>query len=114
MIQEALKNYHKALLIHKEIGNRAMEATTLNNIGRVYHVIGQPQEALKNYREALSIHQEVGNRAGEATTLHNIACSPTKAKTSKHLICFYRHYAFAKKMAMWLAKPRPCIPWHLF
>jgi len=47
-------------------------ATTLNNMGGVYHGIGQPQEALRYFEQALPIHQEVGNKAVYATTLNNI------------------------------------------
>jgi tetratricopeptide (TPR) repeat protein len=54
------------------VGDRAGVATTLNNIGAVYHSISQPQEALKYYNQALPIVREVGDRAGVATTLNNI------------------------------------------
>jgi tetratricopeptide (TPR) repeat protein len=53
--QEALKYYNQALPILREVGDRAGEATTLNNIGAVYNSISQPQEALKYYNQALPI-----------------------------------------------------------
>ncbi|OKH18152.1 hypothetical protein FACHB389_34080, partial [Nostoc calcicola FACHB-389] len=53
-------------------GDRAGEATTLNNIGAVYANIGQPKLALDYYNQSLPIRKEVGDRAGEATTLTNI------------------------------------------
>jgi CHAT domain-containing protein len=55
------------------VGDRAGEATTLNNIGAVYDNISQPQEALKYYNQALPIRRQVGDRSGEAITLSNIA-----------------------------------------
>ena len=58
--------------IRREVGDRAGEANTLNNIGLVYDHIGQPQEALSFYEQALPIAREVGDRAGEASILSNI------------------------------------------
>ncbi|SCF47216.1 tetratricopeptide repeat protein, partial [Micromonospora carbonacea] len=57
----------------REVGDRAGEATTLNNIGSVYDGLGNRQQALDHYHQALPIQREVGNRAGEAVTRYNIA-----------------------------------------
>ena len=57
----------------RSMGDRTGEATTLNNIGLVYHNISQPQEALKYYNQALPISRSVGDRDGEAATLNNIS-----------------------------------------
>ncbi|NJO47537.1 MAG: CHAT domain-containing protein, partial [Oscillatoriales cyanobacterium RM2_1_1] len=46
---------------------------TLNNIGRVYDALGEPQKALEFYNQALPLFRAVGDRAGEATTLNNTA-----------------------------------------
>jgi CHAT domain-containing protein len=54
------------------VGDRAGEATTLNNIGFVYSALGQNQKAQEYYEKALPIFQEVGYRVGEAATLNNI------------------------------------------
>ncbi|MFI7600982.1 tetratricopeptide repeat protein, partial [Actinoplanes sp. NPDC049681] len=70
--QQALTYYQQALPIRREVGDRAGEATTLNNIGSVYDGLGDPQQALTYYQQALPIRREVGDRAGEATTLNNI------------------------------------------
>jgi hypothetical protein len=71
--QRALALYQEALPIRREVGHRAGEATTLNNMALVYRATGQPQRALALYQEALPICREVGDRAGEATTLNNMA-----------------------------------------
>ena len=54
------------------MGDRRVEATTLNSIGEVYRGIGKPEEALKYLIQALPISREVGDRGVEATTLNNI------------------------------------------
>jgi tetratricopeptide (TPR) repeat protein len=67
-----LDYFGQALAICREVGDRAGEGTTLNNLGRVYDDLGQKQQALDYYEQALAIRREVGDRAGEGTTLHNI------------------------------------------
>ena len=57
----------------REVGDRAGEATTLNNMAGVYQGLGQLQRALTLYEQALPIRREVGDRAGEAATLNGMA-----------------------------------------
>jgi len=64
----------KRLAIFREIGDRAGEGTTLNNISQVYRAWGKNDEALKYLKESLAISREIGDRAGEAVTCFNIAC----------------------------------------
>jgi tetratricopeptide (TPR) repeat protein len=70
--RRALANYEQALHLYREVGDRAGEAATLNNIGLVYNGLGDRRQALTNYQQALPIAREVGDRAGEAATLNNI------------------------------------------
>jgi tetratricopeptide (TPR) repeat protein len=70
--REALNYYQQALVIHREVGNRAGEGSMLTNIGVVYYSQGQYDQALEYYQQALVIHREVGNRAREGSTLTNI------------------------------------------
>jgi CHAT domain-containing protein/Flp pilus assembly protein TadD len=60
------------LAIRREIGYRAGEGTTLNNIGLIYAKLGQYSESLDFYQKALKISREIGDLAGEGTTLTNI------------------------------------------
>jgi Tfp pilus assembly protein PilF len=71
--QRALQLYEQALPLRREVGDRAGEAATLNNMAGVYQATGQPQRALQLYEQALPLRREVGDRAGEATTLNNMA-----------------------------------------
>ena len=70
--QRALEYFGQALPITREVGDRAGEAATLNNIGVVYRGLGEPQRALEYFGQALPVLREVGDRAGEAATLNNI------------------------------------------
>ena len=69
---EALAQYEASLKIERELGDRAGEATTLNNIGNVYDAQGRWGEALAQHEASLQIVRELGDRAGEAGTLSNI------------------------------------------
>ena len=64
--QRALEYYGLALPIRREVGDRAGEATTLNNIGAVYDGLGDRGRALEYYGLALPIRREVGDRAGRS------------------------------------------------
>jgi CHAT domain-containing protein len=64
--------YEQSLTITREIGDRAGEANTLNNIGIVYESLGNYPEAIAQYEASLAIKREIGDRAGEANTLNNI------------------------------------------
>ena len=56
----------------KEVGNKASEGKTLNNIGLVYIYLGQYPQALKYHEQSLVIQKEIGDKAGEGTTLNNL------------------------------------------
>jgi tetratricopeptide (TPR) repeat protein len=71
--QRALEYFGQALPMRREVGDRAGEAVTLNNIGAVYDGLGEPRRALEYYGQALPIAREVGGRAGEAATRYNVA-----------------------------------------
>jgi tetratricopeptide (TPR) repeat protein len=72
-VDEAIRLNLSALKMHEEVGDRAGQATTLNNIGLVYHSTGQPDQALEYFNQALPIRIEVGDRAGESVTRYNLA-----------------------------------------
>jgi len=60
------------LPLRRQVGDKAGEATILNNIGLVYSDLGDKSRALELYEQALPLRRQVGDKAGEATTLNNI------------------------------------------
>ncbi|MFC5940627.1 tetratricopeptide repeat protein [Micromonospora harpali] len=70
--QQALEFSSQALLITRQIGDRAGEAAIINNIGSVCAGLGNRQQALEFFTQALLITREIGDQAGEATALNNI------------------------------------------
>jgi tetratricopeptide (TPR) repeat protein len=71
-LRQAIQKWQEARLLYRAVGDRGVEATTLNNIGLVYSALGEKQKALDYYNQALPILRAVGDRRGEATTLNNI------------------------------------------
>jgi CHAT domain-containing protein/tetratricopeptide (TPR) repeat protein len=70
--RKSIEKYYEALMLYRRAGDRSGEADTLNNIGLVYHSLGETQKALENLNEALPLRRAVGDRRGEAVTLNNI------------------------------------------
>jgi tetratricopeptide (TPR) repeat protein/DNA-binding MarR family transcriptional regulator len=66
-------NFQQALDIFLEIGNKAGEGATLNNIALIYRAQGDYTTALTHLTNSLAICQEIGNKVGESTTLNNIS-----------------------------------------
>ncbi|NJL10207.1 MAG: CHAT domain-containing protein, partial [Calothrix sp. SM1_7_51] len=70
--QKALDYYQQSLAISQQIGDKAVESPTLNNIGAVYGSLGQYQKALDYYQQSLAIRKQRGDKSGEGTILSNI------------------------------------------
>ena len=60
------------MVIRRDLGNRAGEGATLNNIALVYYAQGRYEAALTFFEEALVIRRDVGDRAGVGATFNNI------------------------------------------
>ena len=70
---KALGYHQQSLLIRKQIGDRAGEGATLNNISQIYKARGDYDKALDFLQQSLHIAREIGDRAGEGTNLNNIS-----------------------------------------
>ena len=70
--QKALDYYNQSLPLSRVLGDRTLEASTLNNIGSVYDDLGEKQKALEYYSQSLPLSRALGDRGGEARTLNNI------------------------------------------
>jgi tetratricopeptide (TPR) repeat protein len=67
-----LEYYGQALSLRRQVGNKGGEATTLNNIGKIYNELGEKDKALEYYEQALPLMMQVGDKSGEAVTCNNI------------------------------------------
>ncbi|MBJ7297464.1 MAG: tetratricopeptide repeat protein, partial [Dolichospermum sp.] len=71
-LQEALKAFESALAIFTQIGYKAEEGTTLNNIGEVYRQLKHYDKALDYFQRALVITKQMENPTEEGITRNNI------------------------------------------
>ena len=70
--QAALQSLEQALVIYREIGDRAGEGKALVGTGTVHDSLGQYPQALEQLQQALVIFREAGNHSGKGTILNNI------------------------------------------
>ena len=71
--RKAIERYKEALQHWRTAGERIQEATSLRNIGEIYHVLGEPQRALNPYQQALAISRKANDPKGEVETLNGMA-----------------------------------------
>ncbi|HEX9979683.1 MAG TPA: tetratricopeptide repeat protein [Flavobacterium sp.] len=67
----ALENYHHALKLYLETGQKNNLSKVCNNLGNIYKAQGNLQKALDSYKKALKIQQEIAEPAA-AMSLTNI------------------------------------------
>ncbi len=87
--QTALDFFNQSLTLTRQVGDKAGEATTLNNIGNVYSALGDKQIALDFYHQSLSLSRQVGDIAQEAITLNNIGLVYDALGDSQQALDFY-------------------------
>jgi tetratricopeptide (TPR) repeat protein len=69
---EALPLYEQSLALRQEIGDRAGEGITLNNIGNIYTAWGDYDTALSYLEQSLAIARELGAQKEEGASLVSI------------------------------------------
>ena len=86
-------------MIVQEIGDRAIEAATLNNIAVSYQDRGDYDDALKYLEQCLKIVEEIGHRAGQGAILSNIGRTHV-ARGDYHRALKYVELSLAIKRAI--------------
>jgi tetratricopeptide (TPR) repeat protein len=69
-LDDALLYYSRSLMLARDLGNKSMQASVLNNIGVVYYYKGELDKALDYYEESLRLETDEKEKA---TTYNNIA-----------------------------------------
>src|SRR5215510_15314316 len=70
--RRAIEKYQEALSIWRTLGDRQMEAYSLNEMGLIYSDIGEYQKALDSYAQARTIYKLIDDPRGQAGMLTNI------------------------------------------
>ncbi len=71
--RQALYYHKQALPLSQAAGNKAVQATIFNNIGKAYNDLGNEQKALESYNQSLKLSQDIGNKEVETRVLYNLA-----------------------------------------
>jgi CHAT domain-containing protein/Tfp pilus assembly protein PilF len=88
--QRALESHQNELAIQRELGDRASEAVTRNNIGSAWSGLGEYQKALDAYTAALDINRSLDNRWNVAINLNNIAWVYDNLGERRRALRFYQ------------------------
>jgi CHAT domain-containing protein/Flp pilus assembly protein TadD len=96
--REALETFQQVLTLVRQVGNKAVEGSTLYNIGEVYRNLGAYPKALESYAQALAITRKLGDKTGESKTLNNIGVVYDNLGQYSKAIGFYQQaLAIARK-----------------
>jgi CHAT domain-containing protein/Flp pilus assembly protein TadD len=88
-LRKAIARYSEAVSLARGVGNRSMEARTLNNMGFAYTQLGEQQKALDSYNQALPMERALNDRAGEAKTLIYIGLAYTQSGERQKALDYY-------------------------
>ena len=67
----SIELYHSALMLHREVGNRSKEASTLANPGVVYEAIGDNCSATAYNEQHMGVRRTIGDSRSRGKALLN-------------------------------------------
>ena len=95
----ALTYLQHSLKIRQEIGDKAGEGTTLNNISQIFKARGDYDTALTYLQHSLKIQKEIGDVAGLCATLFNMGhIHRQNQETQAAIAAWVAAYRLAKRM----------------
>ncbi len=106
--------YRKSLAIKVREHNRAGQASTLNQLGKLYDLrMGRSEEAVSFYRQAIEIDAELDNTANEGKTRGNLAHTLIRLKRfdearTELMHCINRLEQFGHAAEPWKAWQNLC------
>ncbi len=74
-LQNAIKKYEEVLPLFRSLNDKKNEAQTLNNIGAIYHSIGNNEKAIEYYEKAVPLYRLLGDKNGEADMIASIGAA---------------------------------------
>lgn len=88
--EEALKYYHRSLILKEEMGDRKGIASSLYNIGLIYSDQGKYKKALVYYQRSLAFNEENGDEKGIAISLNAIGIIYSDLGKYKEALEYYQ------------------------
>ena len=99
--QHALPFMEQSLAIQQQIGDRAGEGTTLNNISQIFKAQGDYETALTYLKQSLAICQQIGDKAGYCVTLFNMGHIHAQNKQMQEAVgAWVTVYVMARPMGL--------------
>lgn len=71
--EKAVDAFSQALRLSREVGDKDVEARSLNALGAIFDLVGDRAKALEYLNQALPLRRLVGDKSGEASTLFVLA-----------------------------------------
>ena len=59
--KNAIKYYEESIKSFAKLDDKSEQASLINNVGTLYHQIGEIDKALQYYKDALALEREIGN-----------------------------------------------------
>ncbi|MFZ5885310.1 MAG: tetratricopeptide repeat protein, partial [Chloroflexota bacterium] len=85
--------------IRRQIGDKAGEGTTLNNISQIFKAQGDYETALAYLKQSLDIMRQIGDKAGLCATLFNIGhIHAQKGEIQQAVSAWVTVYVIAKQI----------------
>jgi len=81
--------YEEALPRWREIGDRFAEGQTLDCLGFLLWLLGEPAKAIEYYDQALTIRQGIEDHEGEGETLNNMAAAYSALGKKEQALDYY-------------------------
>ncbi|MFF3226128.1 ATP-binding protein [Nocardia suismassiliense] len=69
----ALTSYQRAVIIHRQLGNRGKEADSFDSTGTAHRILNRLDDAASFHLQALALYREIGSGWGIATALDHLA-----------------------------------------
>ena len=73
--KEAIETLEKVLILTRNTGKKAEQATVLNNIGWVYQVLHSYEKSIEYFQQSAELHKSLNNDLALASSLTNLGVS---------------------------------------
>ncbi|MCS6989494.1 MAG: tetratricopeptide repeat protein [Chloroherpetonaceae bacterium] len=94
---EAIESSRKALIGFRQLGDKKMIASVLNNLGRIEYFRANYHKALEFYQDCLALRRELGDKQGLAGTLNNIGLIYYSIENHADALRFYEESLAIKR-----------------
>lgn len=88
-LRKAVSKYEESLPLWQLVKEPAGEAITLNNIGLIFHELGESEKAISYYERSIALDRAIGRQGGEAVGLGNIGAAYDNLSEPQKALDYY-------------------------